>query len=125
MMTKESKTRAKRVRFFRALADDMRVRILERLRGGEQNVCALSESLQTGQSKLSFHLRVLKDAGLVVYRPEGRSIYYTLNHHAIQEAETLLGHLRESGVSISQTHSRAGSSYRNAQRNHEAVDVLE
>lgn len=125
MMTKESKTRAKRVRFFRALADDMRVRILERLRGGEQNVCALSETFQTGQSRLSFHLRVLKDAGLVAYRPEGRSIYYTLNHHAIQEAETLLGHLRESGVSTSQTHSRAGSSYRNAQRNHEAVDVLE
>ena len=64
-----SKTRVKRVRFFRALADDTRVRIPERLRSGEQNVYALSEAFQTGQSRLSFHLRVLKDAGLVTHRP--------------------------------------------------------
>lgn len=102
-----SKMRVKRVRFFRALADDTRVRILERLRSGEQNVCALSEAFQTGQSRLSFHLRVLKDAGLVTHRPEGRSVYYMLNHHAIQEAEALLAHLKKPDVSTSRTVHRA------------------
>jgi ArsR family transcriptional regulator len=111
MIMIKSKTRVKRVRFFRALADDMRVRILERLRNGEQNVCALSEAFQTGQSRLSFHLRVLKDAGLVTHRPEGRSIYYMLNHHAIQEAEALLAHLKKPGASVSRTVSRTSRLY--------------
>lgn len=110
-MTDPSQQRVKTVRFFRALADDMRVRILELLRNGEQNVCALSEAFQTGQSRLSFHLCVLKDAGLVTHRPEGRSNYYMLNHNAIQEAETLLGHLRKPGVSTARAVSSAGNSY--------------
>ena len=124
-MVKRSNIRAKRVRFFRALADDMRVRILERLRHGEQNVCALSEAFQTGQSRLSFHLRVLKDAGLVTHRPEGRSIYYTLNYHAIQEAEAILGHLRKPGVSTSQTVSCVDRSYLKTQGHHQTVDGLQ
>jgi len=117
-MVERSTIRAKRVRLFRALADDMRVRILERLRDGEQNVCALSEAFQTGQSRLSFHLRVLKDAGLVTHRPEGRSIYYTLNYHAIQEAEASLGHLGKPAVSTSQPVQCAGRSYMEAQGHH-------
>lgn len=122
-MTGKSRTRAKKVRFFRALADDMRVRILERLRNGEQNVCALSEAFQIGQSRLSFHLCVLRDAGLVTHRPEGRSNYYTLNHHAIQEVEGLLGHLRKPGESHLQMVSRTGNSYVEVQRNPKAADV--
>lgn len=117
-MVERSTIRAKRVRLFRALADDMRVRILERLRDGEQNVCALSEAFQTGQSRLSFHLRVLKDAGLVTHRPEGRSIYYTLNYHAIQEAEASLGRLWKPAVSTSQPVQCAGRSYMEAQGHH-------
>ncbi|MBK9307754.1 MAG: winged helix-turn-helix transcriptional regulator [Nitrospira sp.] len=124
-MSEKANTRAKRVRFFRALADEMRVRILERLRSGEQNVCALSAAFQTGQSRLSFHLRVLKDAGLVTHRPEGRSIYYTLNHRAIQEAEASLGHLRKPDVSTSQTGSCADRSYVEAQGHHETIDGLQ
>ena len=91
--TKSKKT-TKRVRFFRALSDEMRVRILERLRDGEQCVSALTQTFHTGQSRLSFHLRVLKGAGLVFDRPQGRSVYYTLNYKAIQEAEVLITRLK-------------------------------
>ncbi|MEO0373543.1 MAG: metalloregulator ArsR/SmtB family transcription factor [Cyanobacteria bacterium P01_A01_bin.17] len=64
---------------FRALADPLRVHVLELLRQQELCVGELCESLDTSQSKLSFHLKVLKDAELVHNRHEGRWIYYSLN----------------------------------------------
>lgn len=42
-------------------------------------VCDLCDQLSVSQSKLSFHLRVLKEAGLVRARPQGRWTYYSLN----------------------------------------------
>jgi len=77
----------------RALGDPTRVAILERLARGERCVCDLTEELSCAQSRLSFHLKVLKDAGLVTDRREGRWMYYTLNPDALAEvgelAETL------------------------------------
>ena len=63
----------------RALGDETRLRIIERLRGGEQCVCDLTDELGASQSRLSFHLRTLKDAGIVTDRKDGRWVYYTLN----------------------------------------------
>lgn len=71
---------------FHALSDETRLAILELLRGGEQCVCDLQASLDAAQSRLSFHLRVLKDAGLVTDRKEGRWSYYTLESDAFAEA---------------------------------------
>jgi len=96
MTTALSRGREKAVRLFRALSDETRIRIVERLRAGEQCVCDLTEAFKTGQSRLSFHLRVLKDAGLVTDRPEGRWIYYSLNPDAIRELEDLVAWLKES-----------------------------
>ncbi len=64
---------------FHALSDPLRVQILELLRFQELCVCDLCEHLGTTQSKLSFHLKTLKSAGLVRSRQEGRWIYYSLN----------------------------------------------
>jgi len=50
-----SKDRGQAVQFFHALSDETRIRILERLREGEQCVCDLTEAFKTGQSRLSFH----------------------------------------------------------------------
>lgn len=66
-------------RLFHALSDETRLCILERLRRGERCVCELTDALDAAQSRLSFHLRVLKEAGLVTDRREGRWMYYTLN----------------------------------------------
>jgi ArsR family transcriptional regulator len=77
-----------------ALADEARVQIVARLLDGEQCVCDLTEALETGQSRLSYHLKVLKEAGLVTDRREGRWSYYTLKRDAITEAEKLIGSLR-------------------------------
>ena len=81
---------------FHALSDETRLRLLERLREGEQCVCELTDAFKTGQSRLSFHLRVLKDAGLVTDRPEGRWIYYSLNRDALCELEDLVAWFKES-----------------------------
>jgi ArsR family transcriptional regulator len=70
-------------RICHALSDETRLAILERLRGGEECVCNLTELLATGQSRLSFHLKVLKDAGLVRDRRAGRWIHYSLNPGAL------------------------------------------
>lgn len=64
---------------FHALSDPLRVHVIERLRTQEMCVCDLCEELDVSQSKLSFHLRVLKDAGLVKARPQGRWTYYSLD----------------------------------------------
>lgn len=64
---------------FRALSDSLRVQVLDLLRERELCVCDLCEALQVAQSKLSFHLKTLKEAQLVNTRQEGRWIYYSLN----------------------------------------------
>lgn len=64
---------------FHALSEPLRLQILELLRMQELCVCELCEHLGTTQSKLSFHLRALREAELVRSRQEGRWIYYSLN----------------------------------------------
>jgi ArsR family transcriptional regulator len=64
---------------FHALAEPLRVQILDLLRTKELCVCDLCDALNATQSKLSFHLKVLKAAELVRSRQEGRWIYYSLN----------------------------------------------
>ncbi len=65
-------------RGFQALCDPHRLQILDQLRSQEQCVCDLSTSLQIPQSKLSFHLKTLKEAGLIESRQQGRWIYYRI-----------------------------------------------
>ncbi len=78
--------RSETVRRFHALADETRLRIIDRLRDGEECVCNLTGPLDIAQSRLSFHLRTLKDAGLVRDRRAGRWVYYTLDLDAVDKA---------------------------------------
>ena len=73
------------VRLFHALSDGTRLSILQRLRFGERCVCDMTDALDAAQSRLSFHLKVLKEAGLVADRREGRWMYYTLNPETLSE----------------------------------------
>jgi ArsR family transcriptional regulator len=74
---------------FHALSDETRLAVLEMLRGGERCVCELQDELEAAQSRLSFHLRVLKDAGLVTDRKEGRWSYYSITPEALAEVHDL------------------------------------
>jgi len=80
---------------FHALSDETRLDILERLRDGEKCVCELTDVLQAAQSRLSFHLRVLKEAGLIRDRPEGRWMYYALSSKGFEEVEETIQALKK------------------------------
>ena len=82
-----------------ALSDEKRLRIIDALRAGERCVCQLTEGLGFGQSLLSHHLRVLREAGLVSDRKEGRWVHYSLVPGALQELEEYFAELREEAVS--------------------------
>jgi len=64
---------------FHALSDPLRLQVLELLRQRELCVCELCDFLSVNQSKLSFHLKTLRESELVRARQEGRWIYYSLN----------------------------------------------
>ncbi|HWC66187.1 MAG TPA: metalloregulator ArsR/SmtB family transcription factor [Thermoanaerobaculia bacterium] len=81
----------------RALADPTRLAILARLARGERCVCELSEELGAAQSRLSFHLKTLKEAGLLVGRPEGRMTYYSLKPGTADAVRELLDRLTPAG----------------------------
>ena len=85
---------------FHALSDATRLEILEKLRGGEQCVCNLQDDLDAAQSRLSFHLRVLKDAGLVTDRKEGRWSYYGIAAEALSEVHDLAVAMQPSKVRV-------------------------
>ena len=84
------------VELFHALSDETRLAIVQRLRSGERCVCDLTDLLDAAQSRLSFHLKVLKDAGLVTDRKEGRWVHYSLNRDAFHEIQELLGDMKPS-----------------------------
>jgi len=67
------------VSIFGALSDATRLRILKLLEGGEICVCNIVNALGMSQPKVSFHLGVLQDAGLIKGRKQGRWINYSID----------------------------------------------
>ena len=67
------------VSVFKALSDATRLRIIKLLENGELCVCHLVAAFDMAQPKISFHLKVLKEAGLVKDRREGKWMHYRLN----------------------------------------------
>ena len=94
-MTASLATRtARSVDLFHALSDETRLEIIAMLRSGERCVCDLTEALDAAQSRLSFHLKVLKDAGIVRDRKDGRWVHYELDREAFEEIEELVAAMK-------------------------------
>jgi ArsR family transcriptional regulator len=85
---------------FHALSDETRLAIVELLRGGERCVCELQDELGAAQSRLSFHLRVLKEAGVLEDRREGRWAYYRIVPDALAEVHDLAVALQPSATRV-------------------------
>ncbi len=64
---------------FKALADETRIKIIKLLEQGELCVCDIVAALDLQQSKVSFHLGVLKEAGLIQDRKEGKWTHYRIH----------------------------------------------
>ena len=68
---------------FKALSDETRIRILKLLEKRELCVCDIVAALDMIQPKVSFHLCVLKEAGLLKDRKQGKWIHYRLDESDI------------------------------------------
>jgi len=79
---------------FQAVAEETRFRIVQLLAGGERCVCELQAELEAAQSRLSFHLKKLKDAGVVSDRRDGRWVHYSLVPGALEEMRAFLGEVK-------------------------------
>jgi DNA-binding transcriptional ArsR family regulator len=69
---------------FRAIADPTRRAILDRLRAGPANAGALAADFRTSRPAISKHLKVLREARLVVDTPVGRERVYAVNPVPLQ-----------------------------------------
>lgn len=87
----------RRAALFHALSDPVRLEVLDLLTHGEHCVCELTTALGIAQSRLSFHLKVLKDAELIRDRRGGRWTYYAIAIDAFDEAAATLTGLRPRG----------------------------
>ncbi|MEW5919583.1 MAG: metalloregulator ArsR/SmtB family transcription factor [Bacillota bacterium] len=65
--------------FFKALGEEVRLKIIEMLLPGELCVCEIMEQLGLSQPAVSHHMKILKQAGLVSDRREGKWIHYSLD----------------------------------------------
>lgn len=75
---------------FKALADPVRLEVVQALGGGERCVCELTQGLGLAQSRLSFHLKVMREAGLIEAREQGRWVYYRLRPAALEQLQGFL-----------------------------------
>lgn len=64
---------------FKVLGDPTRIRIVQQLLNKEMCVTDIAESMGMGQSAISHQLRVLRQARLVTFRKEGKTVMYSLN----------------------------------------------
>jgi DNA-binding transcriptional ArsR family regulator len=81
----DAKKSRKQSKFFKALSDEKRIRILKLLTVREMCVCELMVALNVTQPNLSHHLKILENQGFVNRRKEGKWAYYSLtNSKAIE-----------------------------------------
>src|ERR1700755_3303230 len=87
---------ARAAELFHALSDPIRVDVVTLLLDGDRCVCDLMADLELAQSRLSWHLKTLSDAGIITGRRDGRWNYYSLNADALAEAAGILAGLNPS-----------------------------
>lgn len=76
---------------FKALGDDNRLRIIELIASqGEMCACRILDELDIAQPTLSHHMKLLKDAGLVKTRKQGRWMHYSMDRSMLESIEGFL-----------------------------------
>lgn len=78
---------------FKALCDANRVSIIDFLKSGEKCACKISDELDIAQSKLSYHMKILCESGLVESWYEGKWTHYKISEQGSNVAMDLLKEL--------------------------------
>jgi len=76
-----------------SLSDPIRINILELMMNGEICVCDIVKVTGLSQSKISYHIKILKDSGLICDRQEGRWVYYKLDLEVLSDIQNWMGKL--------------------------------
>ena len=84
-----------------SLSDPIRINILELMMGGEICVCDIVKVTGLSQSKISYHIKILKDSGLISDRQEGRWVYYKLDFEVLTDVKNWMINLIQSSSSKS------------------------
>ena len=79
-----------------SLSDPIRINILELMMNGEICVCDIVKITGLSQSKISYHIKILKDSGLISDRQEGRWVYYKLDLEVLSDIQNWMGNLIQS-----------------------------
>ncbi len=72
-------------KYFKALAEPMRLKVLNALQDGEKNVSQLTEITGGTQANISKHLSMLAESGLVKREARGTSVYYSIANPSVYE----------------------------------------
>lgn len=91
------------IKIFKALSDEKRLQILDRLKGGEKCACDLIEYMEMGQSALSYHMKILCESGIVTSRQEGKWTHYRLSQEGSEYASKRLLELTQPNSEYSST----------------------
>ncbi len=75
---------------FKALCEPKRVAVLQLLQGGERCACHIAEELGMAQSKLSYHMKILCDSGLVECWYVGKWTHYKISQSGAAHAANVL-----------------------------------
>ena len=93
-----------RTSYFKALAYPTRVKIIDFLRKGEKSVGEISWQLKIKQANISQHLAILRKAGIVTEKRDGKIVYYRIKNRRIFEVLQLVDHVMHRG---SKEHTKA------------------
>ena len=88
------------LRVFRAFSDEKRLKVLELLMSGEQCACVLLRELNISQPTLSYHMKILRESGIVKERPVGPWKYYSIDTDGCAYAQKLLQALSFGGANV-------------------------
>lgn len=80
-------------RVFKALCDENRVAIIDYLTKGEKCACNITEDLDIAQSKLSYHMKILCESGIVECWNVGKWTHYKISDKGVSYAIELLNKL--------------------------------
>jgi len=95
------KTALELAEIFKALGDETRLTIVQLLIGRELCVCDILDSFDMSQPAISHHLKILRQAGVVRDKREGKWIYYSLNPASLDMLSCVLCSLQRNVDKIS------------------------
>ncbi len=81
------------VKIFKALCDEKRVEIVKHLQSGEKCACDISEVLDIAQSKLSYHMKILCESGIIKSHSVGKWTHYQISEAGSKYALSVLSEI--------------------------------